>query len=167
MDWQTPLAIVACLFAAFVLWKNRPVFTPGGRKRASDAKAAELRAESAGDGPARAKALTDAADAHAESGRRRAALDLYIKAVDADPSSTAALERAATSLGRSRRALERLAWHALAVGSKDDAHRALAVAALERLASLYERRPTLTVRARAFRALSATLAASPSSAKAG
>lgn len=152
-----PLAIVACLFAAFVLWKNRPVFTPGGRKRASEAKAAAQRAESAESGPERAKALADAADALAESGQRRLALDHYMKAIDADPTSASVLERASRTLGRSRRALERLAWHALAAGAKGDAHRALSVAALERLAALYERRPTLTVRARAFRSLAATL----------
>src|SRR4051794_10671227 len=116
MDWHIPLLVSALLFVAFMLWRMRPDFgsRAGNGATAATLREAKQRIESAKDDKARALALCDAGDACAQSiGRTTGAVGYYLRAMRADPTSAAIVERAAAGLARRPHALESLLWRRL------------------------------------------------------
>lgn len=112
MDTPTlPLVIAAGVFLAVLVWRVRPAIGIGRRPGASrDAlRACLARAEAAKDGRERALALCDAADLLAHGGAR----GLYLRALRADPTSTAVVERTVKGLAKRPRALEAVLWRHL------------------------------------------------------
>lgn len=140
MDWHTPLLISALLFLAFLMWRMRPAFGSGARGAAAAVllREAKRRIENAKDDATRAEALSDAGDACAQSlGRTTGAVGYYLRAMRADPTSAAIVERAAKGLARRPNALESLLWRRLGAAAWTDAGRPPAIAALRHLAVLY------------------------------
>lgn len=140
MDWHTPLVISALLFAAFLLWKLRPALGSGGRGGAVAAalRDAKQRIDAAKDDVTRAQALSDAGDACAQSlGRTTGAVGYYLRAMRADPTSAAIVERAAKALAGRPYALESLLWRRLGATTWTGDARPAAIAALRHLAALY------------------------------
>ena len=161
MDWQIPLLVSAIAFALFLVFKMRPPMTADGRETAQALREAKGRIESAKDDAARARALCDAADACARLGRVNGAVGFYLRAMRADPRSKEIVERAAGSLARRPRAVEKLMWRHLAAEPWTGDGRDSALAALRALAAVYGRRPNQP-RARALEHAVAALDAAPS-----
>lgn len=150
MDWQIPLLVSAMVFAGYLVFKFRPAFGPDGRTSAAALREARARIEAAKDDVSRALALCDAADASVQLGMTTAAVGLYLRALRADPRSTAVVERAAASLARRPRALESLMWRHLGAEPWTGEGREAALAALRVLAATYAKRPRFAPRARAL-----------------
>jgi hypothetical protein len=151
MSWQIPLAIVAIVFLAVLLWQNRPAFIGARPSLRKALKAARARIEGASDEKSRALALCDAGDACALSlGRGTAAIGYYLRAMRCDPSSVEIVERAAKGLAKRPRALEHLLWRRLGAEPWTDGTRDPAMAALRQLSKLYEGRLRDHARARAL-----------------
>lgn len=157
MDWQIPLVISAVLFAAFMIFRLRPV--AGSDKRASAAalKEAKQRVLSAKDDAARAFALGDAADACAKLRRTNAAVAFYMRAFRAAPGSKELAERAATALADRPGAIEKLMWRMLATTPFTGSTRDAALVGLRALASSYATRTRFHPRARALENVLAAL----------
>jgi hypothetical protein len=155
-DWSIPLIVATAAFLAFLLWRMRPAFSSRladhPRQAAREAlREAKARIESATDEPARALALCDAADILVKKvGRGASAKGLYLRAMRADPRSTAIVSRAVVGLARRPRTLEAVLWRHLAAapwrGDMRDATRT----SLDALRTLYEGRRKNAVRARAL-----------------
>lgn len=159
MDWHVPLVAAATLFAAFMVWRFRPVLSAGeGSARGDDALRAlpelrevHARIDSATNEEARAAALCDAGDlCAARVGRRQAAQGFYLRAMRASPTSVAIVDRAATGFTRRPRALEALLWRRLGTEAWGSDRGPATRRTLELLTHLYDgplRNPT---RARAL-----------------
>jgi hypothetical protein len=141
MDWQIPLLVSAIAFAAFMAFKMRPAFSDDGRANAATLREAKQRIEAAKDDAAKAKALCDAADASATLGRVNTAIGFYLRAFKAEPTSKELVERAARSLAKRPRAVEKLMWRHLAAQPWTGEGHASALAALKALSAVYGRRP--------------------------
>ncbi|MBX3190183.1 MAG: hypothetical protein KF819_24360 [Labilithrix sp.] len=150
MDWQTPLLVSAVAFAAFMIFRFRPVISGDGRATAAALKGAKQQIAAAKDDAARAKALCDAADASARLGRFRTAVSFYLRAVRAEPGSKEIVQRASVSLARRPAALEKVLWQQLAASPWTGEARDAARIALEALAQSYAKRPRFAARARAI-----------------
>src|SRR5690606_1107070 len=116
-QWEVALVVSAFAFAAFLVWKTRPVVSavvsPDGRAAAAALRAAQERVASAKDDAARALALSDAADAAARLGKGSSAGAFYMRALRADPTSKTVVERAERTLAKRPGALEKLLWRHL------------------------------------------------------
>ena len=139
-DWNVALAIVTLVFAAFLVYRFRPVI--GGTHRVRGPSLAALReakerATNAKDAKERAVALADAGDAASRGGNAVAAMGYYLRAMRSDPASVAIVDRAADGLARRPDALEAVLWRRLASGPWSGGDAEAAHAALRRLASLY------------------------------
>ncbi len=111
-------------------------------------KAARAKIEAAKTDAAKANALCEAADACALAfGRSEAAASYYLRAMRIVPTSAELVERACKGLEHRPRALESLLWRKL--GSDAEPTKAVTVAALRGLASVYAARPRHGARARA------------------
>jgi hypothetical protein len=141
LDWHIPLLVSAIAFALFLFFKMRPAVSADGRESAQVLRDAKQRIETAKDEPTKAKALCDAADACARLGRINGAVGFYLRAMRADPKSKEIVERAAGSLVKRPRAIEKLMWRHLAAGPWTGEGREAALAALRALAAVYGRRP--------------------------
>jgi len=142
VDWQIPLLVSAIAFAAFIVFKMaRPAISPDGRETAAALKEAKARIDAAKTDHDKAVALADAADACARLGRTNGAVKFYLRALHADPKAKDIVERAATSLAKRPRAIERLMWRHLASAPWTGENREAALAALRALAAAYGRRP--------------------------
>ncbi len=152
MNWQLPLVITAVVFAGFMIWRIRPAFREPRTHAASRGalRDAKNRVEAAATAEERAIALCDAGDACAASFRATSAIGYYLRAMRADPTSSALVERAAMGLGRRPHALESLLWRRLGAEPWTGSSRAAAVTALRELADLYEGPLRNRARARAF-----------------
>jgi hypothetical protein len=152
MNWQIPLVIAAALFGGFMIWRIRPALreprtTAAARGALRDAK---KRIEATTTAKDRALALSDAGDACAASFRTTSAIGYYLRAMRADPTSSALVQRAAMGLGRRPHALESLLWRRLGAEPWVGPSRGAAVTALRELADLYEGPLRNRARARAF-----------------
>lgn len=168
MDWQIPLLVSACAFAAFMVFRFRPVMSGEGRASAVALKEAKQRLVAAKDDASKATALCEAADACARLGRTSAAVSFYLRALRADPGSKDIAHRAAEGLARRPAALEKVMWKQLAasrIGESEDAREA-AVIALRALATSYATRRRFHARARALENVLEALVRSPPSASA-
>jgi hypothetical protein len=147
-EWSTPLVLATGAFLAVLLWRVRPAWPWGGKRRASRQALRDARAriETAKDGPARALALCDAADLST----RGSAAGLYQRALRTDPGSAEVVRRAVAALTSRPRALESLLWRALAAAPWTGDSRDAARLALEALGTLYDGPLKNAVRARAF-----------------
>jgi hypothetical protein len=150
VDWQTPLLISAIAFAAFMIFRFRPVISGDGRASAAALKEAKQRVAAAKDDASKARALCDAADASARLGRFRTAVAFYLRALRADPASKQIAERAAAGLARRPGALEKVLWQQLAAAPWTGEAREAALVALKALAASYAKRPRFHPRARAI-----------------
>ena len=154
-DAFIPLTIAAGIFFVFVVWRVRPLvlWSSWKTERRGAARAlreAQERIAAAPDGPARARALCDAADIMTRRVRGRAsAAGLYLRACRADPTSADVVRRAVAGLSRRPRALESLLWRHLAAARWAESAGGTA-AALDALRVLYEGPLRNAVRARAL-----------------
>ncbi|MEA2752754.1 MAG: hypothetical protein QOI41_6897 [Myxococcales bacterium] len=149
LDWHLPLLVSAIAFAAFMVFRFRPVISGDGRTNAALLKGAKQRILAAKDDVTRANALCDAADACATLGRIGAAVTFYLRALRADPTSKEIAQRAAEGLARRPAALEKVMWRHLATTRFVDSREA-AVIALRALVASYSKRPRFHARARAL-----------------
>ena len=149
VDWHIPLLVSAIAFAAFMIFRFRPVISGDGRASAALLKEAKQRILAAKDDVARASALCDAADACVRLGRIGAAVTFYLRALRADPSSKEIAHRAAEGLARRPPALEKVMWRHLASTRFVDSREG-AVIALRALVASYSKRPRFHARARAL-----------------
>ena len=161
MDWQIPLLVSAVAFAAFMVFRFRPVVSGEGRATAVALKEAKQRIRDAKDDPGRAVALCDAADACARLGRTGGAVAYYQRAQRADPGSKEIAARAADALARRPAALEKVMWRQLA-SSRFEESRDAGVVALHALATSYSKRTRFHVRARALENVLEALGEPPS-----
>lgn len=161
MDGTIPLLVSAIAFAAFMVFRFRPVVSGDGRATAALLKAAKQRILAATDDVSRGSALADAADACAKLGRFRAAVSYYLRALRANPSSHELAHRAAEGLARRPAALEKVMWRHLASTRFEDSREA-AVIALRALVTSYSRRPRFHPRARALENVLEALGEEPS-----
>jgi hypothetical protein len=157
---QWVVAGVAVLFLAFLLWRMRP----GGPRRAAlgaEVRAARERARAAGTPRARAEALCDAGSLAARRGARwTSAAGSFLRAMNADPTWPAVVERMVLALRRRRpRLLEKILWRRLGNLPWDDAHRPVLLVVTGSLRQLYEKERRDGVRAAVFRRLEATFRA--------
>jgi hypothetical protein len=162
------LAIATGAFAIMLLWRVRPSLGAGRRGRRAALKEAQAHIEAAGDDPARALALCDAADLMAArlagSGSAQA---LYMRAMRADPSSVEVVSRTVAGLERRPRTLESVLWRHLSAGPWNGPMQTAMLASLDALRSLYEGPLRNGVRARALANLRGALKAEASTASAG
>ena len=161
LDWHTPLLVSAIAFAAFMVFRFRPVVSGPGRASAALLKAAKQRILAAKDDASRANALADAADACARLGRFRAAVSYYLRALRSNPTSHELALRASEGLARRPAALEKVMWRQLANTHFADSREA-AVIALRALVTSYSRRPRFHARARALENVLVGLGEQPS-----
>lgn len=161
MDWQTPLLVSAIAFAAFMVFRFRPVVSGAGRASAAALKEAKQKIAAAKDDAARAIALCDAADACAQLGRTRGAVTFYLRALRLDPGSEEVATRAAEGLARRPAALEKVMWRQLA-NTRFSESRVAAVIALRALSASYAKRPRFHPRARALENILEALGETPS-----
>jgi hypothetical protein len=161
VDWQTALLVSACIFAAFMIFRFRPVVSGEGRASAAVLDQAKTRIQAARDGAERSIALCDAADACMRLGRVNRAVTFYLRALRADPGSTEVASRAAEGLVRRPAALEKVMWQGLATAPFDRS-RAAAVIALRALTASYAKRPRFHARARALENMLLALGEQPS-----
>jgi hypothetical protein len=161
VDWHTPLLVSAIAFAAFMVFRFRPVVSGDGRASAALLKVAKQRILAAKDDASRGSALADAADACAKLGRTRAAVTYYLRALRADPTSKELAHRASEGLARRPAALEKVMWRQLA-NARFDESREAAVIALRALIASYSRRPRFHARARALENVLEALGEQPS-----
>jgi hypothetical protein len=160
VDWHIPLLVSAIAFAAFMVFRFRPVISGDGRASAALLKGAKQRILAAKDDVARASALCDAADACARLGRIGSAVNFYLRALRADPTSKEVAHRAAEGLARRPAALEKVMWRQLA-STRFGESREAAVIALRAL-SRRTRSARASMRARArSRTCSKVWASSP------
>jgi hypothetical protein len=157
VDWQIPLVISAVAFAAFMIFRLRPVASGEGRASAAALREAKQRILAATDDAARATALADAADACAKLRRTNAAVAFYMRSFRAAPTSKEIVERAAASLADRPGALEKLMWRFLATTSFESSTREAAMIGLRALAQSYAKRPRLQPRQRALEHILAAL----------
>ena len=155
MDVQkVAVVVVAIVFALVVLWRVRPRLSSGRRR--VDLKDAKQKISAAKDPTARALALCDAGDLCAAGGRTTGAVGYYLRAMRADRSSAALVERAATGLARRPHSLEALLWRKLGADPWSNETGDAARVALTKLVALYAG-PMIRNRSRA-RALERALA---------
>lgn len=150
MDWQIPLVVSAVVFAAFMIFRLRPVASGEGRASAAALKEAKQRVLAAKDDAGRAAALADAAEACAKLRRTNASVAFYMRAFRAAPGSKEIAERAAASLADRPGALEKLMWRFLATTPYEPPTREAALVALRALAQSYAKRPRFQPRQRAL-----------------
>jgi hypothetical protein len=152
MDWQLPLVVAATLFGGFMIWRSRPALREPRTSAATRGalREAKKRIEEATTAQGRALALCDAGDACAASFRTTSAIGYYLRAMRADPTSSALIQRAATGLGRRPHALESLLWRRLGAEPWSGPSRGAAVTALRELADLYDGPLRNRARARAL-----------------
>lgn len=153
MDSYVPLALVAIVFLAFVLYRFRPAIAlrKGGSGARAALREAKARLERATTDDERALALGDAAEASAKRGETTGAIGYFLRAMRLAPGSTELVDRAAASLARSPHALETLLWRRLGAEVWTGPTAPPAHAALRHLAQLYAQGPLRhSVRARAF-----------------
>lgn len=164
MDWQIPLLVSACAFAAFMVFRFRPVMSDEGRASAVALKDAKRRVVAAKDDASKATALCEAADASARLGRTGAAVVFYLRAQRADPGSKDIAQRAAEGLARRPAALEKVMWKQLAAAriADSEASRDAALIALRALAASYAKRRRFQARAKALENVLEALVASRS-----
>jgi hypothetical protein len=164
VDWQIPLLVSAMAFAAFMVFRFRPVISGEGRASAVALKAAKMRIRDAKDDASRATALCDAADASAQLGRTNSAVTFYLRALHAAPASEgthAIAARAAEGLARRPAALEKVMWRQLA-NTRFSESRDAGVIALRALIASYAKRPRFHPRARALENVLEALGEQPS-----
>ena len=157
VDWQIPLVISAVAFAAFMIFRLRPVASGEGRATAAALKEAKQRVLDAKDEASRASALADAGDACARLRRTNAAVAFYMRSFRSKPGSKEIAERAARALADRPRALEKLMWRFLATTSFEEPTRDAALVALRALAQSYGKRPRFQPRQRALEHVLAAL----------
>ncbi len=151
MTYEIPLLVSAIVFAAFLVFKFRPVIGHDGRAHAAALDEAKKRLEAAKDDAAKAEALADAAEACAKLGRFDGAVGFYGRAFRADPVSVALVERAAKALARKPGTLEKLMWKHLSLGPGEGTARLEATrASLRVLVDLYGKRPRTRVKHQAL-----------------
>ncbi|HZU85719.1 MAG TPA: hypothetical protein VE987_22485 [Polyangiaceae bacterium] len=149
-DSFVPLIVAAGAFLAGIVWRVRPAVRTRRRVSREAWRQAQARIEEAPDGPARARALCDAADlaaAQVRGGGRASAL--YLRAIRSDPGSVEVVARAVAALGRRPHGLETLLWRRLALIPWEQSREATR-ASLDALRSLYEGPLRSGVRARAI-----------------
>jgi hypothetical protein len=159
--WSTPLIAATAAFLALLLWRVRPRLGWGlgrglGGKRLRETQA---RIEDAKTDAEQALALCDAADLMGAGSAR----GMYLRAMRADPSSTAVVGRVVAGLSRRPRTLESLLWRYLGAMPWTESKEAT-VAALDALRALYEGPLRNAVRARALGHARDALGAGPSKA---
>jgi len=158
IGWQqAALAGVAVLFLGFLLAR----LWPSSRGRAAlgaDVRAARDRARGADTPRARAEALCDAGRLSARGqGRWTAAAGFFIRALNADPTSSDVVVQLTQTFRRRRpRLLEKILWRRLGLLPWDDAHRASLREITVGLAALYERELRDKSRAEVMRRLGKT-----------
>jgi hypothetical protein len=150
MSYELPLVVAAVLFAVFMAWRTRPALGPSRSVGRAALKAAKTRIEVAKTPEERALALCDAGDASASSLRASSAVGYYLRAMRADPTSAALVERAARGLARRPHSLEGLLWRRVGAEPWGGASRQAAMTALRELAHLYDGRLRSRSRARAI-----------------
>jgi len=163
-NWQTPLLVTAIVFAAFMVFRFRPVISVDGRVSAAALKEAKKKIVAAKDDAARAAALCDAADASVKLGRISSAVTFYLRALRAAPGSREIASRAASGLARRHAALEKVMWRQLAnahFGESPESREA-AVVALRALSASYAKRPRFHPRSRAIENILEALGEKPS-----
>jgi hypothetical protein len=145
-DWSIPLVVATAAFLALLLWRFRPFFGGGPRGPGREAlREARARIEAATSERERAVALCDAAQLMGTG----EAKGMYLRAMRADPTSTAVVERAVAGLSHRPRALESLLWRALSISTWADSREAKR-ATLDALRVLYEGPLKNAVRAKAL-----------------
>jgi len=157
VDWQIPLVISAVVFAAFMIFRLRPVASGEGRASAAALREAKARVSAAIDDDARANALADAGDACARLRRFDAAVVFYMRSFRTKPASKEIAERAAKALADRPAALEKLMWRFLATTSFEPPTRDAALVGLRALAQSYANRPRFQPRQRALEHVLAAL----------
>lgn len=150
MTLEFSLVLAAVVFAGFMVWRMRPALGPGRRAGRAALRAAKERIATAGTPKERALALCDAGDACASALGATSAVGYYLRAMRADPTSAALVERAAGGLVRRPHALESLLWRRLGAEPWSGAPRGAAVIALRELAFLYDGPLRNRARARAL-----------------
>lgn len=164
MDWHLPLLVSAIAFAAFMVFRFRPVMSTDGRASAVALKDAKLRILGAKDDAARAIALSEAADACARLGRTNGAVSFYLRALRVAPDAEAVraiAARAAEALAHRPAALEKVMWRQLASARFGESREA-GVIALRALIASYAKRPRFHPRARALENVLEALGEQPS-----
>jgi tetratricopeptide (TPR) repeat protein len=161
---QIPLLLSAIAFAAFMVFRFRPVVSTAGRASAVELRGAKQRIAAAQDDAARATALCDAADACARLGRTSSAVRFYLRALRIDPTSKEIASRATEGLVRRPAALEKVMWRQLASARVGESHesREAGVIALRALVASYSKRPRFHPRARALENVLEALGEKPS-----
>jgi hypothetical protein len=157
--WSTPLIAATAAFLTLLLWRVRPRLGWGlnrglGGKRLRETQARIEDAKTKGE---QAMALCDAADLMGAGDAR----GMYLRAMRADPRSTAVIGRVVAGLSHRPRALQSLLWRYLAATPWTDSKDAT-LAALDALRALYEGPLRNAVRARALGHAREALAGSPS-----
>jgi hypothetical protein len=161
MGYELPLVLAAVLFAGFMVWRMRPTFGPVRGAGRAALRAAKARVEAAVTPAERAEALCDAGDACAMSLGTTSAVGYYLRAMRANPTSAALLERAARGLARRPHSLESLLWRRLGAEPWSGPSRDAALVALRELAVLYEGPLRNRARARAIDYAQVALGATP------
>ncbi len=136
IGWQHALVGAAVLFLLFLVVKLRPVGF-GRPGLAAGIRVEKQRARDASTPADRAEALCEAGRLAREAGRSALAAAFFQRAMKADETSVAAVERTASALSRRPRLLEKLLWRRLAHLPWDDAHRAAAHATVAALRHVY------------------------------
>lgn len=164
MGLQIPLLLSAIAFAAFMIFRFRPVVSTAGRASAVALTEAKQRIAAAQDDAARATALCDAADACARLGRTSSAVRFYLRALRIAPLSKEIASRASEGLVRRPAALEKVMWRQLASARFGESHEAreAGVIALRALVASYSKRPRFHPRARALENVLEALGEKPS-----
>jgi hypothetical protein len=135
---QTALAAAAILFLGYLVVR----MIPGRRRRAvltDTVRAARQRAHEAATPHDRAAALAEAGTLAVRDGARwTAAAGFFLRAMNAEPTWTGAVQQTVEALRRRRpRMLEKILWRRLGALPWDDAHRAVLREAASALAGLY------------------------------
>jgi tetratricopeptide (TPR) repeat protein len=162
--FEIPLLVSAIAFAAFMIFRFRPVVSTAGRASAVALREAKQRIKAATDDASRAIALCDAGDACARLGRTSSAVRFYLRALRIDPTSKEIATRASEGLVRRPAALEKVMWRQLANARFDESHesREAGVIALRALVASYSKRPRFHPRARALENVLEALGEKPS-----
>jgi hypothetical protein len=140
VGWREALAGAAVLFLTFLVLKLRP----RGRAKSVEGRklsAARRRAASATTSRERADALCEAGRIARDAHRFRLSAAYFLRAMNAEPTDVACVERAITALERRRpRLLEKVLWRRLANLPFDTSHRGALTAAARGLEQLYRHR---------------------------
>ena len=146
----SPLVLVACAFALFLIWKMRPAFSlhkPSISSRLRQGKAQLAAAQSKEE---QIEAHCHLAEAYAQTmGRRRRAVMHFVRAVQLAPDDLHLLQRASSAFEFHPRALELFLWRRLALFPWQE-HLLTTREAIHRLVQLYTDPLSIPSRAQAL-----------------